>query len=321
MSNTPLSGEFPSPTVIALDAHYCKDQNSGLGQFIRASTHGQCERHLWYLFRFAVVAGEVFDGRMLRLFETGHREEERMVRDLKAIGLDVAEVDPSTGEQWQVRAADGHFRGHADGIVTGVIEAPKTPHLLECKTHNLKSFKDLVKKGVAEAKPDHVVQMQVYMHLLGLTRAFYLAKCKDNDEYYAERFEYDAEVGARLMAKAERIKEAHVAPPRLSDSADYFECKFCPTKETCHNKADVPRNCRTCLYSTPIADGKWACNRHTIELDLQTQRAGCPDHLFLPTLVHGEQLDAGADWVSYKMPSGEVIVDTAHKGFVVKGAE
>ena len=104
-----------------------------------------------------------------------------LVAELRAVGVDVQDVDPATKEQWEVDAIDGHFKGHADGILTGVLEAPKARHLFEAKTHNEKSFRQLVKHGVAEAKPEHVAQMQVYMGLLSLNRAFYLAKNKDTD--------------------------------------------------------------------------------------------------------------------------------------------
>jgi hypothetical protein len=39
-----------------------------------------------------------------------------------------------------------------DGVVLGVPESPHKPHLLEIKTHNEKSFNDLVKNGVAKSK-------------------------------------------------------------------------------------------------------------------------------------------------------------------------
>jgi hypothetical protein len=51
--------------------------------------------------------------------------------------------------------------------------------VVEFKTHSAKSFRKLVQRGVAEAKPQHWAQMQVYMQLTGLTRALYVAVCKD----------------------------------------------------------------------------------------------------------------------------------------------
>lgn len=297
-----------SPTIAQIDAHYAASEKRDLYPYIRGSALGKCERHQWYLFRWAHLP-EQFEGRMVRLFETGHREEERMVRDLKAIGINVQEVDPTTGQQFEVIAVDGHFMGHTDGQGTGFPEAPVVEHLLECKTHNAKSFAQLTKYGVAAAKPEHVAQMQIYMHLRGLTRAFYLAKCKDNDEYYAERIHYDPAQAMALIAKAERIKAAHSAPPRINDDQDWYECKFCASSHICHRGAFALRNCRTCLHSTPIEAGQWHCARHDRLIDRQTQRAGCLHHLYMPSLVAGDQIDSADETVTYMLPGNVLFVD------------
>lgn len=298
------------PTVEAIDQVVHSEQERQFDRVVRGSSIGHsCERYLWYRFRWAIEPQE-FNGRMLRLFDTGHVEEARMVAWLKLAGATVQEVDPETNEQWEVVAVDGHFKGHADGKVTGIKEAPVVEHLLECKTHNTKSFEQLKRNGVAASKPEHVAQMQVYMHLLGLTRAFYLAKNKDNDELYSERIRYDAAHGMALIAKAERIKEAHQAPARVSDDPEYYLCKAfnCPAYSICHGGSFSLRNCRTCLHSSPINDGQWYCQRHERELSLEDQKAGCPLHLYLPSLVPGEQVDADekAETVTYRLRTGEI---------------
>lgn len=309
--------DIKSPTLQAIDDWHAERQEARNWPYIRGSQIGHpCERHLWYLFRWA-HAPETFSGRMLRLFQTGHREEVRMITDLMNIGVAVQDRDPDTREQWAVSDCEGHFRGHLDGIATGIIEAPKTPHLLECKTHSAKSFAQLVKHGVAASKPEHVAQMQAYMHLKGLTRAFYLAKNKDNDELYAERIHYDPAHGAALLAKAERIKDAHEAPARVSDDPDYYLCKAfnCSSYGVCHGGEMPRRGCRTCLHSEPISYSNWFCHRHKTALTHDTQRAGCPNHLYLPTLVNGEQIDADetAETVTYRLPDGSEWVDGAHR--------
>lgn len=305
--------ETQSPTVAAIDAWHEAKQDKGHYPYIRGSAIGHaCERALWYRFRWAHDP-ETFSGRMLRLFQTGHREEARMVVDLLNAGVAVQDRDPETRDQWRVEACDGHFRGHLDGIVEGIKEAPATPHLLECKTHSAKSFAQLKKMGVAAAKPEHVAQMMAYMHLKGLTRAFYLAKNKDTDEYYAERVRYDAAHGAALIAKAERIRAADAAPARVSDDPDYFLCKAfgCSSYSVCHGAGWALRNCRTCLHAERITYGNWFCNRNRETLLRSTQERGCPNHLYLPALVPGEQIDADetAETVTYRMASGETWID------------
>lgn len=300
-----------SPTIAAIDSVVAAQAHRDFDLVVRGSSIGHpCERHLFYRFRWACEP-EALDGRKLRLFNTGHVEEARMVAWLRLAGVDVADVDPATGEQWEVVALDGHFAGHLDGIATGIVEAPVTPHLIECKTHNTKSFEQLRRHGVAISKPEHVAQMQIYMHLQGLTRAFYLAKHKDSDELYGERVYHDGAVGSGLLAKAERIKDANAAPPKISDDPGFFQCRFCNSAHICHGGAFALRNCRTCLHSSPAAAGRWHCARHDIALSIETQRAGCPHHLYLPSLVPGEQIDADErhETVTYRLPDGTSFTD------------
>lgn len=302
-----------SPTIAAIDAAIEANERRDFDHVVRGSSIGHpCERKIWYGFRWAGQP-EDFDGRKLRLFHTGHSEEARMVAWLQLAGVNVEAVDPSSGDQWEVVALDGHFKGHLDGIVIGIIEAPKTPHLLECKTHNAKSFAQLLKHGVAVSKPEHVAQMQIYMHLKGLSRAFYLAKNKDDDTLYAERIEYDAAHGVALLAKAERIRDTHDAPARVSDDPNYFLCKSfgCHRYGICHGGEFAIRNCRTCISSSPVAGGEWYCDRHDRKISTDDQKAGCPNHLYLPSLVPGEQVDADADaeTITYKMRDGSTWID------------
>lgn len=255
---------------------------------------GPCERRLWYDFRWAWPP-ETFSGRMLRLFRNGHEKEARIVEDLRLAGMEVEDIDPSTGGQWAATAVGGHFRLHLDGIVRGVPTAPRTEHSLEVKTHNTKSFAELLKHGVAAAQPKHVAQMQVGMELRGLTRSLYVALNKDTEELYTERVRHDPEQAARLLAKAERIITADTAPDRIRDSADAYPCRLCHVREACHAGDQARRNCRTCLHSTPVidggGDGEWRCEKWGQTLSVEEQRAGCRAHRYLPSLVPGEIVD------------------------------
>ena len=305
----------PSPTIDAIEAAVVAGEKAHPARgYIGGSAIGNpCERALWYDFRFAFPK-EAFSGRMLRLFGHGHVEEDRMVKWLRDAGLTVT-VEGEPGEQIAVKAVDGHFGGHLDGEVEGVLEAPKTKHVLECKTHNSKSFAQLQKHGVAVAKPVHVAQMQVYMHLRGVTRALYMAENKDNSELYIERVEYDAAHAIALLVKAERIKDATAAPARINEDPTSFSCRFCGKKEGCHNKVAAQRGCRTCIHAAPYPGGVWHCGRWLVDLTIEEQHAGCEWHLYLPSLVGGEQTDVDekAETVTYLMDDGSDWTDGADR--------
>lgn len=308
--------DLDSPTVQAIYKAYVDSNDDEERTYLGASVIGEeCERKLWYGFRWAVEP-EQFTGRMLRLFKTGHREEARMIDDLRRAGVEVWDVDPDTGEQFGVSDVGGHFKGHADGVCLGIPEAPKTPHLFEAKTHNAKSFAKMKADGVRKSKPLHYAQMQVYMHLMSLTRALYLAHGKDDDELYAERIEYDPVFAARLIGKAHKIIAAPEPPQKLHENPESrmaFACGWCHALRACHHGGWARRNCRTCLYSTPTldGDGDWLCERHGHFLTREDQQSGCAQHLYIPALVPGEQVDADekSATVTYRLNGGSVWID------------
>lgn len=301
--------ETPAPTRDAIFAAYEADREDGRRPHLGASQIGKsCERALWYDFRWTTPAR--FPGRMLRLFETGQLEEARLVKNLRRIGTTVLEVDPETGRQWRVGAHGGHFGGSLDGVALGLIEAPKTWHVVEFKTHSAKSFRELVAKGVAEAKPQHWAQMQIYMHLTWLTRAMYVAVCKDTDDLYVERVHADGGAAERLLAKAGRVIHAPRPPARISEDPTWFECRFCDHHDLCHGDAAAAMTCRSCLHATPV-EGGWTCARWDQAVGDQEQRAACARHLFIPDLVPGEVVDAGDDHVVYAMRDGATWINDA----------
>ena len=292
----------PTPTLSAILAAYEAEQGDGFREHLGASLIGKsCERALWYDFRW--VTGARFSGRILRLFETGQLEEARLVRNLRATGATVLDLDPQSGRQWRVEAHDGHFGGSLDAVAIGLLEAPKTWHVVEFKTHSAKSFRELAAKGVALAKPQHFSQMQIYMHLTGITRAMYIAVCKDTDDLHIERVTADADVAMRLLEKARRLITAKRPPARISEDAQWWECRFCDHRAACHEGGAAVITCRSCLHSTPVEDG-WRCARFDNALDRAAQRNACAKHLFIPDLVPAEIVDAGLDHVVYRMADG-----------------
>jgi len=169
------------------------------------------------------------------------------------------------------------------------------------------------KKGVVEAKPLHYGQMQLYMHAAGLTRALYYVVCTDDDREHAERVEYNGADALLLLAKAEQIVSADHRPPRIAEdptAKGAWICGVCPAKGVCHGADFAPRNCRTCLHAAPKLDGdaRWWCERHRRDLSVDDQRAGCANHLYLPDLVPGDQVDVDAEGerVTYQLTRGDL---------------
>ena len=281
----PTLPKNPNAVESLIDEHW-RNQSELPRPHLGGSTLGkECERALWYGFRWTTAAS--FPGRIRRLFRRGHHEEVWFVDDLKAIGLDILERDPVTGKQFLYSDIGGHVGGSADGLGMNVPEAPKTPHILEFKTHSEKSFLDMKKKGVEKSKPLHFSQVQIYMHWQGFTRALYVAVNKNTDELYSERVRYDPIVAKALVEKARRIITATTPPPKLYADPSFFECKFCDHHANCHLGEAAEVSCRTCISATPEIDGdkRWSCNHRGVDIPLHGQRQACPDHRFIPDLL------------------------------------
>jgi hypothetical protein len=275
--------KLATATLDAIEQAVVASGDDGLRPHLGASQIGKpCERALWYSFRWSRRA--TFDGRMLRLFARGQREETVFVALLESIpGVRVVTVDPNTGQQYQF--GGGHFAGSLDGAVIGLPDAPLTWHVAEVKTFNAKTFADLAKNGVAKSKPEHWSQVQCYMAWTGMTRALYCAVCKDDDRLHLERIDFDREASEALFAKAQRIIDAAEPPARLSERPDWYECKLCDHHAACH-RTDVPLpTCRSCAHVTPVADGQWHCARHNTLRSVAEQKAACQSHRFIPALL------------------------------------
>jgi hypothetical protein len=139
MSAIPTETPGESPTVAAIYAAYEAEHQHYDSLGISVGEIGtECDRALWYTFRWCSEPEE-FKGRQLRLFDTGNKEETRLVEDLQRIGVEC--TASKTAFVWLAR----HVRGKCDGKGMGLPEAPKTEHLME--------FKSTTKKAFTETRP------------------------------------------------------------------------------------------------------------------------------------------------------------------------
>lgn len=272
-----------------------------------ASTLGHpCDRWLWLSFRWAVQ--QKFEGRILRVFRRGNLEEAQIVSDLRAIGID---IQRTTGNQSRVDFGS-HVSGSLDGVIkSGVPGAVKTQHVAEFKTHSAKSFNDLEKKGVEESKPEHFVQMQVYMAGTEIDRALYVAVCKDDDRIYTERVKFDKEVAEKAIARGKRIALADRIPEPLSADPTWYQCRWCPAHDFCfESKITKHANCRTCANSTALENSTWRCERHDADdIPVEWQREGCDSHVLHPDLVPYQRKESDNQWQAIYVINGKDVIN------------
>ena len=282
--------------IQSLIDRYRSDHHEEPRGHLGVSTLGHpCDRWVWLSFRWAVI--EHFPGRILRLFRRGQREEETIIKDLRAIGITINHTCLDADGQSRVDFGC-HVSGSIDGIIeSGVPTAEKTRHIAEFKTHSLKSFRELQKIGVKAAKPIHWWQMQGYMLGTGIERALYVAVCKDNDEMYTERVYFDKEKAEALIKRGHRLALLERMPEPLSADPSWYQCKFCAAYDFCHKTHCIREvNCRTCAHVTPTQKGAWMCALSGDEpIREDEQLLGCPRHVLHFDLVPWKWCGGTAD--------------------------
>ena len=182
--------------------------------------------------------------------------------------------------QYRVSAVGGHFGGSLDGIV----KLP--PHygidewmLAEFKTNGTgATFNKLLTEGMPLAKPQHFAQTSTYGSddAYKLRYAAYFNINKNDDDLHVEVVKLDWNLGQQMRDKAELIIRSQTPPPRLSESATFRDCQYCAAKDICHKGAVPERNCRSCIFASPVPGGEWYCqvNDGIIPRDFIPQACG-----------------------------------------------
>ena len=207
--------------------------------YLGASRVGaSCERQLQYEYAKAPVDPEKgFSGRLLRIFERGHRTEDMAIRWLRMAGFRLKTED-AQGHQFGFSVANGRLRGHIDGVLMSGPEGFAYPALWENKCLGVKSWRDVEKRKLAASKPVYAAQIALYQTYLGLHEhpALFTAVNADTMEVYAELIPFDAGLAQRMSDRAVRVIEATEASdllPRGFTDPSHFECKFCAWADRC----------------------------------------------------------------------------------------
>ena len=235
-SSASLSGRLQELLDQALEAE--RDATPAR-EYLGASGLGApCERQLQYGYAKAPVDhGKGFSGRLLRIFERGHRTEEMVIRWLRMAGF-ILKTEDANGHQFGFSVAGGRLRGHVDGVLIGGPEGFAYPSLWENKCLGAKSWRDVEKKGLVASKPVYAAQIALYQTYLNLHEhpALFTAVNADTMEIYAEHVPFDVGLAQRMSDRAARVitaTEASDLLPRAFTDPTHFECKFCAWADRC----------------------------------------------------------------------------------------
>jgi len=262
-----------------IDDYCATTYDGGHRTHLGASLIGhECKRYLWYVFRWCLH--EKHTGRQQRLFNRGHREEDRFIEWLKGIGAEVWSMSED-GEQFRISGVNGHFGGSLDGIAKlperyEIDEAV----LLEFKTNGTGAgFNKLLSDGMPIAKPQHFAQTSTYGNKgvkgTKFNYCLYLNINKNDDSMHVELVKLDHKLGAQMEIKAEQIIMAQTAPARLSDNPTYKQCGWCTMKGVCHKGEQPEKNCRSCANASAVENAEWFCSQHNAIIPKEFILKGC----------------------------------------------
>ena len=207
--------------------------------YLGGSSLGEkCSRKIQYTYMGQEVDQDRhFSPQTLRIFQFGHEIEDSMANWLKQAGFDLR-TEKKNGDQYGFSISDGQIRGHIDGVICGGPVGMGYPSLWENKSANDRKFKEFQSKGMAKTNPIYAAQIALYKAYMELTEhpCLFTVVNKNTSEIYYELVPFDKFLAQEISDKAVNILQATKAGemlPRIAQSKEMFDCKWCNYKETC----------------------------------------------------------------------------------------
>lgn len=229
------------PTLDAMKMAIELAQDASRRDYLGASLIGnQCARQIWY--EYNGYQKPPFGAETLMNFEDGHRTEELTAKRLRMVpGIELWTHDEN-GKQYGFSIFDGKFKGHCDGVIRGLLQAPAKPHVWECKASSAKKFAEFQaakakfgeKQALKNWNENYYVQAQIYMHFLQIDRHYLTVALAGGRDYDSCRTEYDPAKAEWAIDRAYKIINAKEAPPKINERPDFWVCRFCQFSEVCH---------------------------------------------------------------------------------------
>lgn len=200
-------------------------------QYLGASAIGSdCLRKVQYDW----FCDPQFPARIKDIFERGHYFEGVTRQHLIAAGFKFAPA-----KQLEFKAADGFFRGHADGIIIAGPQLPDVsfPCLWEHKCLGAKGWQAIERDGLVGLYKVYAAQVAIYQAYLDVTNpALFSVVNADTCERLHFLVPFDVQLAQLYSDRAVVVIEASRAGellPRVTDDPDDWRCKMCSHRERC----------------------------------------------------------------------------------------
>jgi hypothetical protein len=200
-------------------------------QYLGASAIGaECLRQVQYSW----MCDPQHPARIKDIFERGHFFEDVTRKHLIAAGFEFA-----PNEKLAFKAADGLFRGHADGIIIAGPELPALiyPCIWEHKCLGAKGWRAIERDGLTGLYEVYAAQTALYQAYLNCTNpALFSVVNADTAERLHFAVPFDVQLAQATSDRAVAVIEATSAGellPRVTEDPEDFRCKMCSHKERC----------------------------------------------------------------------------------------
>lgn len=282
----------------------------------------ECWRKLFYSFRNAKK--RVIPAKTLKAIEDGYLQEDKTIERLRDLPFIELINDDGHGNQLGVELLLGHFKGHNDGVIRGILQAPLTWHVFEHKAKKQSEFNKLQKiineKGEKNALIEWDItyygQAQIYMHTFKLERHYLICCLPGGRDHVSCRTEYNKKYAENLIEKAKVIIfDNWNIPAKLSENREFFQCKWCAYQGVCHDGEFPLVHCKTCRYSEPVKDGRRHClHKDCLIEDNELNMDNCPHHIYNPALISAKCIDQQPDCSIYETEVGVKFANCPESG-------
>lgn len=210
-----------------------------------------CEREIAYQYHGAPLEpredGIVgFSGQLYRIFDRGHKGEDRVAEYLRIAGFYLV-THRKDGGQFGWSVLGGRMKGHIDGVILSGPPMPPIPGvdyakpgLWENKILNHSTFGKLWNHGLKKTKPVYYVQTMLYCAYMELEWCLFTAENADNCEIYCEILPFDAVTAQEMSDRGVRIVQSERPEdlPRCTSDKTDFRCRNCDFKIRCWSEKE-----------------------------------------------------------------------------------
>lgn len=254
----------------------------------------KCTRAMWYQIRWGQPAKVDGKSKYQRIIEGRAREFFFEVLLNIGVKLEPKNLDCNV-EMFYPKMFGGHIEQRLQAAACGLPHRGPKWHVIEFYLLEHNAFNLLKRKGLQQSNYDHFCRAQYLMGATGMDRTMYVAQ-NENADLHFEVIEYKEQTFNALIEKAESALFSEMPPAKINAHPDYEDCQKCPFNGICHyTDQPLEKSCRTCISSTPKADGTWHCNfdflpvyhkqRSETQLSFNEQIEACDQWLSIATKI------------------------------------